>query len=169
MWFLSNIILLALLHYTKFAKCLNDNSLPVTKSYRFPHNKFSKSKDSIEVQRTIGGIPAKPERWRSLAVVSTGPIAVCVGSLVKANWVLTAAHCLDQSRNKYMVQLGLWASFGVQELLINSTVDLIDWSNPMNMENISVDHNVTVVNGGIRVPVKEKFIHLGKAFLFHTT
>ncbi|MEQ2263787.1 Elastase-1 [Xenotaenia resolanae] len=61
------------------------------------------------IQRVVGGGVASPNSWPwqiSLQYQSGSSFYhTCGGSLIRAGWVMTAAHCVDSSRN-YRVVLG---------------------------------------------------------------
>ena len=58
--------------------------------------------------RIVGGEEAKPNSWPWQASLQYYGRHICGASLLNENWVLSAAHCVDQSSdpNRYSVALG---------------------------------------------------------------
>ena len=60
--------------------------------------------------RVVGGVNAEPHSWPwiiSLRILN-GTFHNCGGSLIRPNWVLTAAHCVnrDPTPSSYTVVVG---------------------------------------------------------------
>lgn len=71
------------------------------------------SLDSRKTQKIVGGVPSLQGEFPyiiSLQVLWQGSLYhICGGSLIRPNWVLTAAHCIDPARplKDYRIKIGL--------------------------------------------------------------
>uniref|UniRef100_A0AAY5EI01 Plasminogen n=1 Tax=Electrophorus electricus TaxID=8005 RepID=A0AAY5EI01_ELEEL len=65
--------------------------------------------------RIVGGCVSKPHSWPwQISFRTSSGIHFCGGTLIDAQWVLTAAHCLERSKrpSAYMVYLGIHTEVG---------------------------------------------------------
>ncbi|XP_070786281.1 serine protease 27-like [Enoplosus armatus] len=61
--------------------------------------------------RIVGGQHASPGSWPWQASINTGSRQICAGSLITDQWVLTAAHCIEEYL-KIVVYLGRHSQSG---------------------------------------------------------
>ena len=63
--------------------------------------------------RVVNGENAKPHAWPWQISLRVNGRHICGGSLIKNDWVITAAHCVDRNPNPsgYTVVVGMYAEW----------------------------------------------------------
>ena len=74
----------------------------------------------------VGGTPAKPGEWPD-AVAVLAPNALCSGTLIAPDLVLTAGHCIDAKPNKVIIGSVDIAKPGGEMIDIKSAIAYPDW------------------------------------------
>ncbi len=124
-----------------FKRCLNIVSLLLLTT---PATLTATPPDPTAGQRSvriIGGQPAEPGDWPWIVSInlSSDNSVRCAGSLIHPNWVLTAAHCLDDKDNGIVkkedlfVVVGLYKQSNIgtegEKIEIKQVLQHPDWHN----------------------------------------
>lgn len=86
----------------------------------------------------VGGTPAKPGAWPD-AVAVIAPNALCTGTLIAPDVVLTAAHCLDAHPTKVIVGSLDIAKPGGETIAIKSQAAYPDWQHKYDVGVLVLD------------------------------
>ncbi|XP_063284128.1 chymotrypsin-like elastase family member 1 [Pelobates fuscus] len=102
----------------------------------------------IENERVVGGTDATPNSWPWQVSLQyyykENWYHICGGSLIRTNWVLTAAHCVD-SPDSYRVALGeyhLYQKDGTEQVI---SVDKVIYHASWNTNNIGKGYDIAVL------------------------
>jgi len=64
---------------------------------------------SVQTSRVIGGNTATPNSWPWQILMLHESFPSCGGAIIDAEWIVTAAHCVDRYRNRvsdYLIRVG---------------------------------------------------------------
>jgi secreted trypsin-like serine protease len=90
---------------------------------------LSRGGDALEIQpRVVGGSPAESDKFPFYARIDAEGQFICGGSLVSPEWVLTAAHCVEEA-------LGLPSEKSAFSLSVGATKQ-INSGNPFGVSGI---------------------------------
>ncbi|XP_066994121.2 serine protease nudel [Anabrus simplex] len=96
--------------------------------------------------RVVGGRPSQPGAWPWVAALYRDGLFHCGGVLLDQNWMVTAAHCVDEfPKHYYEVQAGMLRRFSfapmeqtrtVTHIVINKFYDRADMKNDLALMHL---------------------------------
>lgn len=91
----------------------------------------------------VGGTPVQPGAWRD-AVAVLSPDAVCTGTLIAPDVVLTAGHCIDPSPIFVVVDTVDYGQPGGEPIRVKAAVAYPDWQDSYDVGVLVLEHAATV-------------------------
>ncbi|XP_030043986.1 serine protease 52-like [Microcaecilia unicolor] len=110
---------------------------------RYEDFELEKNNNSLKESRIIGGMNAVPREWPWAVSLQINKIHFCGGSILSYWWILSAAHCFQDSKSKYK---NLKVEVGVTVLHKAKDVKLVDKIITHSMYNSkTIDNDIALL------------------------
>ena len=96
----------------------------------------------------VGGTPAVAGKWPAVALV-VAPTALCTGTLIAPDVVLTAGHCIDVHPKLVVIGTVDYSKPGGEEIAVKSAIAYPQWQESYDVGVLVLEHPATTEPGTI--------------------
>ncbi|HTR51983.1 MAG TPA: serine protease [Kofleriaceae bacterium] len=96
----------------------------------------------------VGGTPAPAGKWPAVALV-VAPTALCTGTLIAPDVVLTAGHCIDVHPELVVIGTVDYSKPGGEEIAVKSAIAYPEWQKSYDVGVLVLEHAAKTEPGTI--------------------